>query len=188
MDAGNRRLSFAEKVKANASMEIDVSKFLVGRLDFQRIKLDSVHAIAAEKWRPQDFDPNIQRITHAMVLVKFLTLKQQYLDYEILMSMGRCIGYPIGLDKPTAEREFGFYASVLVDLDLSKHIPNQILVELPNGVDFMQEAKPRIRQSKYFIEEIKTDEGIILQDQCLMKEYMVQAYKAKFEAILALWN
>ncbi|KAF9617727.1 hypothetical protein IFM89_038227 [Coptis chinensis] len=76
-----------------------------------------------------------------MVWVKFPKLKQQYWDYEILMSMGRCVEYPIAIDKPTAEGEYGFCASVLVDLDLSKHIPNQILVEVPNGVDFMQEIE-----------------------------------------------
>lgn len=92
------------------------------------------------KWEP-DFDPDIQRISHAIVWVKFPKLKQQYWDYEILMSMGRCLGYPIGIDKPTTERDFGFYVSVLVDLDLSKHIPNQILVEVPNGVDFLQDVE-----------------------------------------------
>ncbi|KAF9597128.1 hypothetical protein IFM89_015957 [Coptis chinensis] len=49
-------------------------------------------------------------------------------------------------------------------------------------------AKARIRQSKYFIEEIKTAEGTILHDQGLIKEYMVQAYKVKFEAISVLRN
>ncbi|KAF9625599.1 hypothetical protein IFM89_024372 [Coptis chinensis] len=50
------------------------------------------------------------------------------------------------------------------------------------------QAKARIRQSKYFIAEIKTAEGTILHDQDLIKEYMVQAYKTNFAAIPVLWN
>ncbi|KAF9589642.1 hypothetical protein IFM89_026644, partial [Coptis chinensis] len=45
------------------------------------------------------------------------------------------------------------------------------------------QAKARIRQSKYFIVEIKTAEGTILHDQGLIKEYMVQAYKKQVYAI-----
>ncbi|KAF9603308.1 hypothetical protein IFM89_034657 [Coptis chinensis] len=82
------------------------------------------------------FGPEIQHISHAMVWVKFPKLKQQFGTMRyLIMTMGRCLGYPIGIDKPTAEREYGFYTSILVDLDLSKSIPNQILIEVPGVND-----------------------------------------------------
>ncbi|KAF9590682.1 hypothetical protein IFM89_036174 [Coptis chinensis] len=242
-DASNRRISFAEKVKANASVEIDIAalpipgmkgnipsiripkqaidrglqfcKFsLVGRLDFQKINIDTVRTIAAEKWRPKgcwkivplgkgyfmirltceedlvriwsggpwkfenqilrltkwkpDFDPEIQRISHAMVWVKLPKLKQQFWDYEILMAMGRCIGYPIGIDKTTAARDFGFYASVLVDLDLSKPIPSQIIVEVPDGQDFVQEIE--LSRLPKFCSHCKTIGHLMSDCKSLQKE------------------
>ncbi|KAF5196979.1 Dnase i-like superfamily protein [Thalictrum thalictroides] len=41
----------------------------------------------------------------------------------------------------TLERDYGFFASVLVEIDLSKPIPNQILVEEEGGKDFVQEVE-----------------------------------------------
>ncbi|KAF5177986.1 Nbs resistance protein [Thalictrum thalictroides] len=91
------------------------------------------------KWDP-DFDPDQQRSSHAMVWVKFPKLKQQFWDYEILMSIGKTLGAPIGIDKHTANRDFGFFASVLIEMDLAKTIPSQILVEVEGGNDFMHEV------------------------------------------------
>ncbi|KAF5187172.1 Ribonuclease h domain, partial [Thalictrum thalictroides] len=91
------------------------------------------------KWDPE-FDPDEQRSSQAMVWVKFPKLKQQFWDYEILMSMGKTLGAPIGIDKHTADREYGFFASILVEIDLAKPIPPQILVEVDGGKDFMQEV------------------------------------------------
>ncbi|KAF5206115.1 hypothetical protein FRX31_004300 [Thalictrum thalictroides] len=64
---------------------------------------------------------------------------QQFWDYECVMSIAKGVGCPIGVDKVTAERELGFYANVLIDLDLSKSLPNQILVEVDDGEEFLQE-------------------------------------------------
>ncbi|KAF9610052.1 hypothetical protein IFM89_019892 [Coptis chinensis] len=160
---------------------------LVGRLDFNKIKLDEVRSIASTMWRPQgdwkiiplgkgffmirltcemdwkkiwgsgpwrfgdqtlrlskwspDFDPAVHIRTKALVWIKFPKLRHQYWDYEILMLMGKTVGYPIGVDKHTLERDFGNYASVLVDVDLSKPIPNQIWVEEEEGISFMQDIE-----------------------------------------------
>ncbi|KAF5179052.1 Zinc knuckle cx2cx4hx4c [Thalictrum thalictroides] len=92
------------------------------------------------KWTP-DFDPEIQRSTKALAWVRFPKLSQQYWDYECIMSIAKAVGCPIGVDKFTAERELGYYANVLIDLDLSKSLPNQILVEVEDGVEFLQEVE-----------------------------------------------
>jgi len=39
------------------------------------------------------------------------------------------VGTPIALDNVTKNRTFGYYARILVDLDLSKRIFNEIMVE-----------------------------------------------------------
>ncbi|KAF9623733.1 hypothetical protein IFM89_004814 [Coptis chinensis] len=92
------------------------------------------------KWSP-DFDPDVQTKTNAAVWIKFPKLGQQYWDYEILMSMGRAFGSPVGVDKHTLDRTFGNFASVLVDVDLSKPIPSQFLVEEDEGKSFLQDAE-----------------------------------------------
>ncbi|KAF9598572.1 hypothetical protein IFM89_028199 [Coptis chinensis] len=77
---GDNIMTFEDKVKANATS-------LVGRMDFQKIKLDVVQAIAAEKWPPKQ-------------------------SWKIV---------PLG--------------------KILREVPNQILVEDPNGVDFLQEIE-----------------------------------------------
>ncbi|KAF9613338.1 hypothetical protein IFM89_007067 [Coptis chinensis] len=57
------------------------------------------------------------------------------------MSMGKTVCYPIGVDKHTLERDFGYYASVLVDVDLSKPIRNPIWVEEEEGISFVQDIE-----------------------------------------------
>ncbi|KAF9598280.1 hypothetical protein IFM89_026486, partial [Coptis chinensis] len=160
---------------------------LIGRLEFQRIKLEEVKKIAQEKWELKgdwkivplgrgffmirltcekdwrniwgggpwkfgnqilrlskwtpDFDPVVHRTSTAAVWVKFPKLGQQYWDYEILMSIARGLGNPVGVDKHTLNRDFGFFALVLVEIDLAKPIPGKILVEEGEGKSFFQEVE-----------------------------------------------
>ncbi|KAF9590401.1 hypothetical protein IFM89_034194 [Coptis chinensis] len=88
-----------------------------------------------------DFDPDVQTKTNAAVWIKFPMLGQLYWDYKILMSMGRAFGSPVGVDKHTLDRTFGNFASVLVEVDLSKPIPSQFLVEEDEGKSFLQDAE-----------------------------------------------
>ncbi|KAF9620425.1 hypothetical protein IFM89_012602 [Coptis chinensis] len=80
------------------------------------------------KWTP-DFDPAVHRTSITAVWVKFPKLGQQYWDYEILMSVARGVGNLVGVDKHTLNREFSFFALVLVEIDLANPIPDKILVE-----------------------------------------------------------
>ncbi|KAF9606496.1 hypothetical protein IFM89_025771 [Coptis chinensis] len=159
---------------------------LIGRLDFNKIKLEEIKKIALNLWKPKgdwklvplgkgffmirlvceedlrnilgggpwrfgdqilrlskwtpDFDPAIQHSSTAFVWIKFPKLGQQYWDYEILMSMGRALGSPVGVDKHTLNRDFGFYALVLIEIDLAKLIPQQFEVEEEEGKSFLQEV------------------------------------------------
>ncbi|KAF5183469.1 hypothetical protein FRX31_026944 [Thalictrum thalictroides] len=55
--------------------------------------------------------------------------------------MGRTLGAPVQVDENTLERNMGYYASVQVDIDLSKTIPDKILVEVEDkNVEFWQES------------------------------------------------
>ncbi|KAL5726131.1 hypothetical protein ACHQM5_009200 [Ranunculus cassubicifolius] len=89
------------------------------------------------QWTP-DFDPESQKVTNALVWVKFPGLKQQYWDYEILMRIGKGLGKPIGVDQKTISREFGFYALVLIDIDMSQPIPWTVNVKEEGGREFVQ--------------------------------------------------
>ncbi|KAF9598176.1 hypothetical protein IFM89_025793 [Coptis chinensis] len=92
------------------------------------------------KWTP-DFDPAVHRTSTVVVWVKFPKLGQQYWDYEILMSIARGLGNPVGVDKHTLNRDFGFFALVLVEIDPAKPIPGKILVEEGEGKSFFQEVE-----------------------------------------------
>ncbi|KAF9591010.1 hypothetical protein IFM89_001220 [Coptis chinensis] len=56
--------------------------------------------------------------------------------------MGKTLGRPMHVDETTAMRKLGYFASILVDIDLSKKIPNKIWLESKkHGVAFWQEVK-----------------------------------------------
>lgn len=56
-------------------------------------------------------------------------LPQEYWRPKILFSIARGIGIPLSLDDATINRSLGYYARVLVDIDLSNQLQDQILVE-----------------------------------------------------------
>ncbi|KAF6160463.1 hypothetical protein GIB67_019232 [Kingdonia uniflora] len=90
-------------------------------------------------WTP-DFDINKQKITHAMVWVKFPGLGTEYWEEDVLMSIARTVGNPVQVDNSTLCRNTGFYATVLVDADFSKTIPRKIMIER-EGFEFCQEIQ-----------------------------------------------
>ncbi|KAL5727498.1 hypothetical protein ACHQM5_000687 [Ranunculus cassubicifolius] len=55
------------------------------------------------------------------------------------MAIGRALRYPIKVDEATVKKWYGFYALVMVDIDLTKPIPEQILVEHEDG-EFWQDV------------------------------------------------
>ncbi|KAL5725464.1 hypothetical protein ACHQM5_008605 [Ranunculus cassubicifolius] len=92
------------------------------------------------QWTP-DFDPDKQRSSSTVLWVQFPKLKQQYWDYECLMRIGKGVGKPIGVDQRTIKREIGFYANVLIEIDLSKPVPKSVTVREEDGNHFIQEVE-----------------------------------------------
>jgi hypothetical protein len=75
------------------------------------------------------FNHNKQQQTHTRCWVRILGLPQEYWRPKILFSIAGGVGVPISLDERTTNRTFGHYARVLVEIDLSKKLYHQILVQ-----------------------------------------------------------
>ncbi|XP_026383640.1 uncharacterized protein LOC113279150 [Papaver somniferum] len=74
--------------------------------------------------------------------------------------MGSALGRPIRVDETTLKKEIGYYASILVEIDLTKAIPNKVWVESKYGTSQseipltyeVEEGKviiPSVGQSKF---------------------------------------
>ncbi|XP_050223701.1 uncharacterized protein LOC126673551 [Mercurialis annua] len=81
-----------------------------------------------QPWSP-DFDPSIQRTTNAQIWVRLYKLPWEYWHSQILSSIARGIGVPLKIDQATANGEFGHYARVLIDVDLSTSLPESLMIE-----------------------------------------------------------
>ncbi|KAL5708551.1 hypothetical protein ACHQM5_019337 [Ranunculus cassubicifolius] len=98
------------------------------------------------KWTP-DFDTDKKRTTNALVWVQFPKLGQQYWDYEGLMTIGKGLGTPVGVDQRTIDRDYGYFANVLVDIDISKPVSSVVNVQEEDGGYFTQDVYiPRLPQ------------------------------------------
>ncbi|XP_026436382.1 uncharacterized protein LOC113334259 [Papaver somniferum] len=89
-------------------------------------------------WEP-NFNPAAQKTTTAFVWVNFPGLVIKYWKEKILMSLGDAIGRAIKVDETSLKREVGYYASVLVEVDLANKVHNQVLVKTKYG-SFEQEV------------------------------------------------
>ncbi|KAF9623905.1 hypothetical protein IFM89_006251 [Coptis chinensis] len=93
------------------------------------------------KWTP-NFSTEKETQSHAGVWVRFPGLSLECWEVRNLLALGRALRRPIHVDETTAKREMGYYASVYVDLDLSKPVPDKIWVESKkHGVGFWQPVK-----------------------------------------------
>ncbi|XP_058776586.1 uncharacterized protein LOC131650900 [Vicia villosa] len=81
----------------------------------------------------KDFNPSLQSNTSAQVWVRFFGLSQEYWRPRILFAIASCIGTPICIDaassKSRIDRTFGQYVRVLIDMDLTKPLNHNVLVE-----------------------------------------------------------
>lgn len=84
------------------------------------------------QWQPKfnPYDPKIQ--THSQIWIKIYGLSLEFWHPRILMSVARGIGLPLQIDQATRDKVFGYYARVLVEVDLSGPLPSSIMVELPD--------------------------------------------------------
>jgi len=77
----------------------------------------------------KDFSARTQHQTHAQVWIRLLELPQEYWMDRTLKEIASAIGTPLLIDAATQNRVFGHYARVLVDMDLSKNIFNEVMIE-----------------------------------------------------------
>lgn len=90
----------------------------------------------------KDFSPNLQRNTSAQVWLKIHGLAQEYWRKRIIFAIASSVGTPICVDavtrKPAIERTFGHFARVLIDIDLSKELRYEVLVERKGYAFFVE--------------------------------------------------
>ncbi|KAI3849088.1 hypothetical protein MKW98_029013, partial [Papaver atlanticum] len=84
-----------------------------------------------------NFNPNKQRTSHAAIWVMFPELPMELWTKKSLSSIGKSFGTPIVVDERTLKLEYGYFASVLIDIDFSKHIPERIFLKV-GGKQFWQ--------------------------------------------------
>jgi len=81
----------------------------------------------------KDFSPSLQSNTSVQVWVRIHGLAQEYWRKRIIFAIASSAGTPICVDSVTSkaaiERTFGHFSRVLVDIDLSKDLKHEVLVE-----------------------------------------------------------
>lgn len=99
------------------------------------------------KWSP-NFSPSTYKNTFAQVWVRLWDLGFDFWEQQTLFEIARGIGVPLKLDQRTVDRSVGLYDRVLVDVDLSQDLPQQLRVtrstgqQIVIGVEF--EALPSV--------------------------------------------
>ncbi|XP_026398867.1 uncharacterized protein LOC113294704 [Papaver somniferum] len=83
-------------------------------------------------WEP-NFNPENKKTLKSFVWVYFPGLSIEYWKESILLQMGNKIGRAIKVNETTLKRQSGYYASVLVEVDLVNYIPSKIMVESKYG-------------------------------------------------------
>lgn len=75
------------------------------------------------------FNPYKQKSTNTQVWVKIYELPWEYWHKQILVDICQGIGMPLRYDQATLNGDFGYYARILVDIDLSSPPPDSIMIE-----------------------------------------------------------
>ncbi|KAF6155083.1 hypothetical protein GIB67_035830, partial [Kingdonia uniflora] len=84
--------------------------------------------IRLQRWSP-NFNPKNHKGSNALMCVRFLDLSLEYWNVQTLIIMSKALGTPITIDNAARSQSSNFFASVLVDIDLSQPIPSEIIVE-----------------------------------------------------------
>ncbi|KAF6162539.1 hypothetical protein GIB67_003085 [Kingdonia uniflora] len=80
-------------------------------------------------WSPLFSADNHQNI-NALIWCKFLGFPSELWSSKIVRSLGKTLGTPKHLDRSTVNHDYGYHASLLVDIDLSKLIPNHAFIDV----------------------------------------------------------
>lgn len=84
-----------------------------------------------------DFDPDEQKSSNTQLWVRFYKLPWEYWHPHILTSIASGLGVPLKIDNATINGEFGHYARVLIDVDLSSKLPENLLIERIGKIFFI---------------------------------------------------
>ena len=77
----------------------------------------------------KDFDPHNQTQSHAQLWARLLNLPQEYWRKATLFEIASGIGTPLTIDEATQSRLFGYYARILVDVDMSGKLFDYVVVK-----------------------------------------------------------
>ena len=77
----------------------------------------------------KDFNMHTHRNTHSQVWIRLLELPQEYWMEQTLREIANAVGTPLLIDNATSNRLFGHYARILVDMDLSRKLFHEIVIE-----------------------------------------------------------
>ena len=100
------------------------------------------------------FNHNSQKQTHASTRIRLVELPQEYWRERTLKEIGSDVGTLISLDAPTRNKAFGHYARILVEIDSSKRVYDEILVEQEGfafKVEVQYERRPLFFHHYYVI-------------------------------------
>ncbi|XP_026384947.1 uncharacterized protein LOC113280550 [Papaver somniferum] len=117
MDTGNKmNLDGENKSSETYQSVVDLSKSYEAQISINLIDSQT-------NTRPEN-----QRTSKAMVWVHFPGLSLEYWDEETLFKLSRALGVPVKVDDATLNYQSGYYARVLVEIDLAKTIPNKLWI------------------------------------------------------------
>ncbi|OVA16907.1 protein of unknown function DUF4283 [Macleaya cordata] len=114
---------------------------LIGRLDFKTPKFEDAknslldvwtlkgqQYLRIREWMP-NFNPENQRISSAMVWVRLPGLGMEFWKEEALLTIRKGLGSPVQVDEATIKQLYGFYASILIEIDFAKSIPEKLWIQ-----------------------------------------------------------
>ncbi|KAJ4703076.1 DUF4283 domain protein [Melia azedarach] len=74
------------------------------------------------------YNPKIQ--LHVQLRIRLYELSMEFWHPRILMTIARGVGIPLQIDQAKRDMKYGFYARILVEVDLSKPLLDFVTVEL----------------------------------------------------------
>jgi len=83
--------------------------------------MNKTRVLYLSPWK-RDFHHSTRYHTESQILIPLMYMPQKYWSENTLFEIASAVGTPITVDVPTQYRSFGYYAMILVDTDLSKHL------------------------------------------------------------------
>ncbi|XP_026459382.1 uncharacterized protein LOC113360045 [Papaver somniferum] len=148
IELADRVLKDQWKLKGNSQLIPMGKGFFVIELDNEddqnRIWSGGLWQVENQILKVREWEPNFkhenQKSSTAFVWAHFPGLCIEYWKEEIILSIAKTIGRAIQVDETTLKREIGYYASMMVEVDLAKEIPGRIWIGTKYG-GFYQDIK-----------------------------------------------